>query len=79
MTVAFRKFQAVGEIALTVVNGRPGVVLTVGGQPFEVATVALDPSGESVAAVFAVLNPDKLALWSSDPVGPKGANPWKPD
>lgn len=77
LTVAFRKFQAVGEVALTVVNGRSGVVLTVDGQPFEVATVALDPTGESVASVFTVLNPDKLALWSSDPEGPKGVNPWK--
>jgi RNA polymerase sigma-70 factor (ECF subfamily) len=82
LTVIFRKIRAVGEASFTVVNGRPGVVFTVGGRTFEVATLAADPDGGSVSAVYIVLNPDKLGLWpastSTDPDQGE-VNLWKRD
>ena len=50
-------------VALTVeaVNGQPGVVLRDAGRV--VAVVSLQVSGAKVAAVWIVLNPDKLRHW----------------
>lgn len=51
------------ELVLTVeaVNGQPGVVLRDAGRV--VAVVSLQVSGAKVAAVWIVLNPDKLRHW----------------
>ncbi|MGW7683202.1 nuclear transport factor 2 family protein [Kribbella sp. NPDC054772] len=51
------------DIALTVeaVNGEPGVVLR--GTAGVVAVVSLKLTGAKVAAVWIVLNPDKLRGW----------------
>ncbi|WP_165251096.1 RNA polymerase sigma-70 factor [Paludisphaera soli] len=82
LTVVFRKIRAVGEASFTVVNGRPGVVFTHGGRTFKVATLAADPDGRSVSAVYIVLNPDKLGHWpASTSTSPEqgDVNPWKRD
>ncbi len=63
LAVVFRKLQQVGDVTPTMVNGRPGVVLTVGGTVVEVATVAPDANGRAVGTVYIVLNPDKLGRW----------------
>lgn len=51
------------EMALTVeaVNGQPGVVLRGAGRV--IAVVSLKVTGAKVAAVWIVLNPDKLRHW----------------
>jgi hypothetical protein len=51
------------DLALTVeaVNGQPGVVLR--GADGVVAVVSLKVTGAKVAAVWIVLNPDKLRHW----------------
>ncbi|MFC6159822.1 sigma-70 family RNA polymerase sigma factor family protein [Kribbella jiaozuonensis] len=51
------------DIAPTVeaVNGQPGVVLRAAGRV--VAVVSLKVTGAKVAAVWIVLNPDKLRHW----------------
>ncbi|WP_410791330.1 hypothetical protein [Kribbella sp. C-35] len=53
------------ELALTVeaVNGQPGVVLRDAGRV--VAVVSLRVTSAKVAAVWIVLNPDKLRHWRS--------------
>ncbi|MDG3008048.1 RNA polymerase sigma factor SigJ [Paludisphaera mucosa] len=80
LTVAFRKLEAVGEASYAVVNGRPGLVFTLGGHAHEVATVAADPGGASVAAVYIVLNPDKLGLWPATSSSNQGdESSWNPD
>lgn len=72
LAVVFRKLQGIGDVAPATVNGRPGIVLTVGGSVVEVATVAPDPGGGAVGTVYIVLNPDKLRRW---PVpGPAAGN-----
>jgi len=78
LTVVFRKLLAAGgEATETVVNGRPGFVCTLGGRTFEVASFAPDADGRSIAAVYIVLNPDKLGLWPSTPDPDKGeVNLW---
>ena len=62
LAVVFRKLAAVGEVAPATVNGGPGLLFTVGGRPVEVLTFAAD--GGAVRTIYAVLNPDKLALWT---------------
>ena len=61
LAVVFRKLGQIGDLTITTVNGRPGVVFAVGGKLVEVLTVALD--GEAVGSVYVVLNPDKLCRW----------------
>ena len=51
------------EIVRTRVNGRPGVVFSIGGRAVEVFT--FDESRGRVGTLYAVLNPDKLGRWSS--------------
>ena len=63
LAVVFRKLQGIGDVTPTTVNGRPGIVLTVGGSVVEVATVAPDAGGGAVGTVYIVLNPDKLRRW----------------
>jgi RNA polymerase sigma-70 factor (ECF subfamily) len=67
LAVVFRKLRRVGELTVTAVNGRPGVVFTVGGRPVEVLTVA--PDGEAIDTVYVVLNPDKLRRWPASAAG----------
>jgi len=62
LATVFRKVAAVGEVSLTMVNGRPGAVFTVGGRTTEVFSFALGEDG-AVNEVYVVLNPDKLARW----------------
>lgn len=59
--VVFRKFRDAGEFKLQTVNGQPGVVLYMDGQPVVTYSVAGD--GFAVREVYVVLNPDKLAVW----------------
>ena len=62
---------------MTAVNGRPGVVFTVGGRPVEVLSFA--PDGDAVGTVYVVLNPDKLSRWPA-PAGGDGTvrpGPWE--
>jgi RNA polymerase sigma-70 factor (ECF subfamily) len=61
MSVVFRKMQAAGEISLTTVNGRPGVVVTVEGRVVYIVTCAA--SAGHIDSLFVVLNPDKLRHW----------------
>jgi RNA polymerase sigma-70 factor (ECF subfamily) len=61
LAVVFRKLRQVGELTVTTVNGRPGVVFAVGGKPVEVLSFA--PDGDAVGTVYVVLNPDKLRRW----------------
>lgn len=70
LAVVFRKLRQVGDLRVTTVNGRPGVVFTVGGTAAEVLTVA--PAGDAVGRVYVVLNPDKLRRWppAADPFAP---------
>lgn len=78
LAVVFRKLGAVGDLTVTTVNGRPGVVFTAGGAAVEVLTVAPDAGGEAVGAVYVVLNPDKLRLWPAP--NPGGAtSPDRPE
>jgi RNA polymerase sigma-70 factor (ECF subfamily) len=76
LAVVFRKLRALGEAAVTTVNGGPGVVFTVGGRPVEVITLAAE--GDRVGRLFVVLNPDKLRRW---PAGGSGGSdrpgPWE--
>jgi RNA polymerase sigma-70 factor (ECF subfamily) len=69
LAVVFRKLRQVGELTLTPVNGRPGVVFTIGGKVVEVVTVAPDPDGGAVGIVYIVLNPDKLRRWPPSDAG----------
>jgi RNA polymerase sigma-70 factor (ECF subfamily) len=64
LEVVFRKLRRYGSLAVTRVNGRPGVVFTLGGRAFEVMTIVPDAAAGSVGRVYIVLNPDKLRLWS---------------
>lgn len=52
------KWQRSGEVRWTRVNGRPGLIVVVGGKPW--AVVSLDVGPERVRAVYLVLNPDKV-------------------
>jgi RNA polymerase sigma-70 factor (ECF subfamily) len=61
LAVVFRKLRQVGDLSVTTVNGRPGVVFTVDGRPVEVLSFA--PDGDAVGTVYVVLNPDKLRRW----------------
>lgn len=65
LAVVFRKLQKVGTFAVATVNGRPGVVCTVGGKTVEVVSFA--PAGNVVGSIYVVLNPDKLARWPAPP------------
>ncbi|MBP2352439.1 RNA polymerase sigma-70 factor (ECF subfamily) [Kribbella aluminosa] len=49
------------DLAVEAVNGQPGVVLRDAGRV--VAVVSLQVAGAKVAAVWIVLNPDKLRHW----------------
>ena len=79
LAVVFRKLAAVGEVALTTVNGGPGVVFTVAGKPVEVITLAAD--GGHVSRLYVTLNPDKLSRWSASGEGGGDGNnrpgPWE--
>jgi RNA polymerase sigma-70 factor (ECF subfamily) len=66
LTVVFRKLRQLGGLAVTTVNGRPGVVFAAGGKVAEVLTIAPDAGG-SVGTVYVVLNPDKLRRWPVPP------------
>jgi RNA polymerase sigma-70 factor (ECF subfamily) len=61
LSVIFRKFQDAGEFQATTVNGLPGVVFRMEGQPVVTYSVGVDAT--AVREVYVVLNPDKLALW----------------
>lgn len=75
LAVVFRKLSAVGELTLTTVNGHPGAVFTVDGNPVEVITFASD--GANVCQLYALLNPDKLRHWpGSTPAA--GDKPFRP-
>lgn len=79
LAVVFRKLRAAGEVTVTTVNARPGVVVTAGGHAVDVMTVAA--AGDRVGTVYAVLNPDKLRRWADPtPDGESGPNrpvPWR--
>ena len=61
LAVVFRKLRQVGDLTVTPVNGRPGVVFTIGGKAVEVVTATGD--GTRIETLFVVLNPDKLDRW----------------
>jgi RNA polymerase sigma-70 factor (ECF subfamily) len=46
------------------VNGQPGLVVSIAGQP--VTVLSLDVVGEQIVACYAIRNPDKLARVFSD-------------
>lgn len=62
LAVVFRKLQRAGEIALTTVNGKPGLVVTVRGRTVEI--FSFSAAGGFVDTLFAVINPDKLRHWN---------------
>jgi RNA polymerase sigma-70 factor (ECF subfamily) len=68
MAVVFRKLQAAGDVSLTTVNGRPGVVVTVEGQVVYIVTC--EARAGHIASLFVVLNPDKLRHWPSPKPNP---------
>lgn len=77
LAVVFRKLRAVGKSELTIVNGGPGVVFTVGGKPVEVLTFAADAG--RVSQLYVTLNPDKLCRWpaSAGADGSDRPGPWE--
>lgn len=77
LAVVFRKLRQVGEMTVAAVNGRPGVVFTVGGRPVEVLSFA--PDGDAVGTVYVVLNPDKLRRWpvTAGDGGEARPGPWE--
>ncbi|QEL20233.1 RNA polymerase sigma factor SigJ [Limnoglobus roseus] len=76
LAVVFRKLQKVGDLTVTLVNGRPGVVFTAGGKAVEV--FSFDPVGDTVGSVYVVLNPDKLRRWSAPNGGDVAqSGPWE--
>jgi RNA polymerase sigma-70 factor (ECF subfamily) len=77
LAVVFRKLRQVGDLTVTAVNGRPGVVFSVNGTVDTVVTVA-PAAGGAVAAVYVVLNPDKLCRWPApDDRGAARPEPWE--
>jgi D-tyrosyl-tRNA(Tyr) deacylase len=54
----WRKMPADVLVRTVRVNGEPGVVAYLGGQPYGV--LAIDVEGGAVAAIRAVVNPEKL-------------------
>ena len=78
LAVVFRKLRGVGDLTPTTVNGRPGVVCTVGGNVVEVLTVAPDAGGGAVGTVYVVLNPEKLRRWPAPDAGAaRRPEPWE--
>jgi RNA polymerase sigma-70 factor (ECF subfamily) len=55
--------QSETDVAVEAVNGRTGLALRRGGQA--VAVIAVSVAAEQVAALWIVLNPDKLRGWHS--------------
>ncbi|GHH84504.1 RNA polymerase sigma24 factor [Kitasatospora indigofera] len=49
------------DIRFQQVNGGPSAVLLIGGSPFAVLVLDLDPDGGTVRGIYFVTNPDKLA------------------
>lgn len=52
------------ELSIEAVNGRPGLALRQGGHA--IAVVGIEATAASVAALWIVLNPDKLRGWHRD-------------
>jgi RNA polymerase sigma-70 factor (ECF subfamily) len=62
LSVVFRKLQSRGEMSLTTVNGRPGVVFSIDGQVVQICSC--DGRNGVVESLFVTLNPDKLRRWN---------------
>lgn len=65
LSVVFRKRRKVCKLEVTTVNGRPGVVFSAAGKPWIIYSIAIENG--AITAVYAVLNPDKLAHWPAPP------------
>jgi RNA polymerase sigma-70 factor (ECF subfamily) len=63
LVVALLSGQSETDVAVEAVNGRSGLALRRGGQA--VAVIAVSVAAEQVAALWIVLNPDKLRGWHS--------------
>ena len=53
------------EVQRALVNGQPGLILSVDGRPFDV--VSFDFDGGAIRAIYAVVNPDKLGGVGAEP------------
>jgi RNA polymerase sigma-70 factor (ECF subfamily) len=63
LAVVHRKRRKYCKISMTTVNGQPGVVFSEAGKAIQVTSFAIE--GGRVAALYTVLNPDKLRRWPS--------------
>jgi len=63
LVVALLSGHSETDVAVEAVNGRAGLALRRGGQA--VAMIAVSVAAEQVAALWIVLNPDKLRGWHS--------------
>jgi len=63
LVLALLSGQSETDVAVEAVNGRTGLALRRGGQA--VAVIVISVAAEQVAALWIVINPDKLRGWHS--------------
>jgi RNA polymerase sigma-70 factor (ECF subfamily) len=67
LAVVHRKRRRCCEVAMTLVNGQPGVVFSEAGRVIQITSFASEAG--RVTTLFTVLNPDKLRHWPSENPG----------
>ncbi|WP_435016735.1 RNA polymerase sigma factor SigJ [Tundrisphaera sp. TA3] len=65
LSVVYRKARGKYDMARATVNGQPGIVFSAGGRPRLVTTLAAKQG--QITALYTVLNPEKLHLWTTQP------------
>lgn len=62
LSTVFRKRMAACDLRFATVNGQPGVVFSLAGQPIHILSFAVEAG--RIGSLYSMLNPDKLQHWS---------------